>query len=262
MPAFLLAVALAHCTFSGAAGHLAGSCGHILDQDPKMTLAPRATVIDGVWRKDASPSAVWIGDMTDEGYPNAPIELEVYSRAGVLRTIYGWFYATNVATSANGLTFDVDTTREVPPNDLDREIVQRAAAMLSSASVWNRKDNRQCAPGATSWSIYCAMEDATAEITGGMDHRRPAMEVVREIVEDRTANRNYQHRLMDYNNDPTTTLADMQSLFREALERMNDLTWLHDHGFATSADVVGALRPSCRLFDRSCGRTDRPFRQS
>jgi hypothetical protein len=248
MLALVLAVALAHCTFSGAVGHLVGSCGHILDQDPKMTLAPRASVTDGVWRKDANPSAVWVGDMTDEGYPNAPIELEAYVGSGVLRTVYGWFYASNIVTSANGLTFDVDTTREVPPNDLDREIVQRAAAILSSASVWNRKDNRQCAPSATSWSIYCAMEDATAEVTAGKrtvpygstDHRRPALEVVREIVDDRTAGRNYNHRLMDYNNDPTTTLADVQSLFQEALQRMHDVAWLRAHGFATGTDAVDA----------------------
>ena len=81
------------------------------------------------------------------------------------------------------------------------------------------------------------MEAATAEVTGGMDHRRPAMEVVREIVEDRTTGRGYNHRLMDYNNDSTTTLDDVQSLFREALERMNDTAWLQAHGFATSTDV-------------------------
>jgi hypothetical protein len=32
--------------------------------------------------------------------------------------------------------------------------------------------------------------------------------------------RNYHHRLMDYNNDPTTHLSDIQSLFNEALKRM------------------------------------------
>jgi|HubBroStandDraft_4_1064222.scaffolds.fasta_scaffold164813_3 hypothetical protein len=31
--------------------------------------------------------------------------------------------------------------------------------------------------------------------------RRPAMEVVRIIIDERSAGRNYQHRLMDYNND-------------------------------------------------------------
>lgn len=237
MLALLLAAALQHCTFIGSATNLVGSCGHMLDQDPKLTLASRTTVIDGVWRKDANPRAVWSGDMTDEGYPNAPIELEAYASTGIFRTVYGWFYATNIVATMQGLSFDVDTTREVLPDDLDREIVQRAAAILSSTSVWNRKDTRQCAADATTWSIYCAMEAATAEVTGGMDHRRPAMEVVREIVDDRTAGRNYRHRLMDYNNDPTTTLTDVQSLFRDALERMNDPVWLRQHGFATSAGL-------------------------
>jgi hypothetical protein len=58
------------------------------------------------------------------------------------------------------------------------------------------------------------------------------MEVVREIIDERTAGRNYHHRLMDYNNDQTTTLTDVQSVFSEALRRMNDATWLQAHGFA------------------------------
>jgi hypothetical protein len=239
MLGIVLALAVQHCTFSGSATHLVGSCGHMLDEDPTMTLAARANEIDGVWRRDADPSAVWAGTMSDADDPNAPIELETYGGAGILRTVYGWFYANDIRATAQGLTLDVDSAHEVPPNDLDRAIVQRAAAMLSSTSVWNRKDNRQCAPGATSWSIYCAMEAATAEVTGGMDHRRPAMEVVREIVEDRTTGRGYNHRLMDYNNDPTTTLDDVQSLFRATLERMNDTTWLQAHRFATNTVVFG-----------------------
>jgi hypothetical protein len=58
------------------------------------------------------------------------------------------------------------------------------------------------------------------------------MEAVRASVADRTTNRAYQHRLMDYNNDPTTHLADVQSLFAETLAGMRDPTWLAKHGFA------------------------------
>jgi hypothetical protein len=43
---------------------------------------------------------------------------------------------------------------------------------------------------------------------------------VREIVDERTKARNYNHRMMDYNNDPTTTPADVRSLFAEALARI------------------------------------------
>jgi hypothetical protein len=35
--------------------------------------------------------------MTDEGYPNAPLELEIYKDGGgILRTEYGWFPVTQI----------------------------------------------------------------------------------------------------------------------------------------------------------------------
>src|SRR5215831_4329443 len=74
---------------------------------------------------------------------------------------------------------------------------------------------------ATTWSIYCALDRAAVAATCGTHHRRPAMEAVRIIVDERTARRNYHHRLMDYNNDSATTLADVHSLFHEALVRLH-----------------------------------------
>jgi hypothetical protein len=64
------------------------------------------------------------------------------------------------------------------------------------------------------------MTRATLEVTGGIHHRRPAMEVVRQIVDGRSKGRQYEHRLRDYNNDPRTTLSDVRSLFEEALARL------------------------------------------
>lgn len=170
--------------------------------------------------------SVWAGDMTDQGYPNAPIEVEVYAdSSGVLRTEYGWFPVTHLVSSSAGLRFDLDGSHEIAPNELDQEIIRRAAAILSTEAVWNRADNRKCPANASTWSIYCAMEKATIEVTGGFHHRRPALETVREIVEKRTAGRNYHHRLMDYNNDRSTTLADVQSLFKEALAQAEKGTY-------------------------------------
>jgi hypothetical protein len=40
---------------------------------------------------------------------------------------------------------------------------------------------------------------------------------VRKIVDERAANRSYDHRLMDYNNDATTKLEDVKTLFAEAI---------------------------------------------
>lgn len=229
--------ALSACTFTIGSSAITGSCGRLFDQVPRMTLRPSDAVAGGRWRSGPSPKAVWYGEMTDEGYPNAPIQLQIYSGAsGILQTIYGWFPVTEYRTTSSGFAFELDGVNEVPPNALDGRIVRRAAEILSSTAAWNRADDRNCAPKATTFSIYCAGEEAVEEITGGaglIDHRRPALEVIRGVVDDRSKGRNYHHRLMDYNNDPTTTFADVQSLFSEALRVMTDPAWLAVHGFST-----------------------------
>ena len=40
------------------------------------------------------------------------------------------------------------------------------------------------------------------------------------MVEERTKDRKYNHRLMDYNNDSTTHLADVHKLFADALVKV------------------------------------------
>jgi hypothetical protein len=211
---------LLHCVFHCVDDHFEGSCGALFGQTPAMTLSPAAALTTGVWRHDIHPVSVWAGDMTDQGYSNARLELEIYADStGVLRTEYGWFAVTQFASSPT-LRFDLDASHEVRPNALDQKIVREAAAILSTEAAWNRNDNRKCPTSATTWSIYCALEKATFDVTGGSHHRRPALEVVREIVDERTATRTYHHHLMGYNNDPTTRLNDVQSLFKEALIRM------------------------------------------
>lgn len=59
------------------------------------------------------------------------------------------------------------------------------------------------------------MEKATSEINGNFEHRGAAMQEARFVIDDIAPNRkNYNHRLMDYNNDPTTTFANVQKFFR------------------------------------------------
>jgi len=149
------------------------------------------------------------------------VEIELYAGgAGVIRTYNGWYAVSGFSSKGSTIHFQVDTSKQIAPNALDREIIMRADALLSSDAVWNRADNRQCDAAARTWSIYCALEHATREVTGGFHHRRPALELVRVIVEDRTKDRNYSHRLMDYNNDASTRLADVRTLFAAALARM------------------------------------------
>jgi hypothetical protein len=158
---------------------------------------------------------------TDLSKADDQVEIEIYEGgSGVIRTYAGWFPVREFSVNGTAMHFQFDGKNEVPPNALDKEILERASTVITSESVWNRADNRKCPADATTWSIYCAVERAMIEVTGGFNHRRPAGQLVREIVDERSANRNYSHRMMDYNNDPRTVLADVRSLFAEAIARI------------------------------------------
>jgi hypothetical protein len=208
------------CRLQSVPDGWSGSCGPVFDGTPVFTISRAAIVTSGVWSRQRRPLQVWSGTMNADRIRS--VELEIYAGGGgVIRTEFGWFPVLAFQESPLGMEFRFDAAHEVPPNELDRLIVQRAASLLSRDTVWNRKDDRNCPRGASTWSIYCAMERATRDISGGFHHRRPAMELVRQIVEERTAGRDYSHRLMDYNNDRATALADVNGLFGEALQRIS-----------------------------------------
>lgn len=102
-----------------------------------------------------------------------------------------------------------------PVTKYDVRIVQRARDILNSESKWDRADTRVCPGDAKAFSLYCALEKATNEVTGEFEHRGAAMQEARFVIDEIARNRkNYHHRLMDYNNDPATTFADVQEFFR------------------------------------------------
>jgi len=108
-----------------------------------------------------------------------------------------------------------DNPEAKPPVTADDvRIVQRAKQIIDSPAKWNRADNRQCPPDAKTFSIYCALEKATKEVSGDFAHRGAAMQEARFVIDAIAPNaEKYDHRLMDYNNDPTTTFADLQKFF-------------------------------------------------
>ena len=102
-----------------------------------------------------------------------------------------------------------------PVTESDVQIVRRAKEILDSPSKWNRSDNRICPREATFLSLYCALEKATQELSGNFEHRGAAMQEARFVIEDIAPNAPYyNHRLMDFNNDPSTTFFDVQKFFQ------------------------------------------------
>ena len=119
-----------------------------------------------------------------------------------------------------------DSEVRPPVTNADLKIVERAQEILNSPSKWNRAATRICPPEAKTFSLYCALEKATVEVSGNFTHRGAAMQEGRFVIDDIAPNRiSYKHRLMDYNNDPTTTFADIRKVLRLLEKRLaNRLT--------------------------------------
>ncbi len=108
-----------------------------------------------------------------------------------------------------------------PVTASDIRIVRRAREILNSPDKWNRADNRVCPASEKTYSLYCALEKATEEVSKKFEHRGAAMQQARFVIDEVLARGNhYHHRLMDYNNDPKTTFADVEQFFTLLEERI------------------------------------------
>jgi hypothetical protein len=167
----------------------------------------------------------WLGTMEGKE-PEDPTRFSVIrakvGNSGVAKLPYGWFALTDQKLENERLTLVVDADRQLPPTDNDIRILQQATALLASPEVWNRKDNRECPPNQMRLSMFCALIQATTEISGGVHYRQPALQAVREVLNDVGKSRTKLHRLMDYNNHPDTTLDDIHNLLRIAQERLQE----------------------------------------
>lgn len=104
----------------------------------------------------------------------------------------------------------------------DLRILERADAFLRDEAAWNRKDDRQCDDDKASgrWSLSCALDVACAEELGHYEHARAALQEVRFAVEEVTHGRQFEGRLMGFNNLPETRFEDIKKVLRIARERV------------------------------------------
>lgn len=110
--------------------------------------------------------------------------------------------------------------RDQPVTKDDLLILKRSDEILSDETKWNRKDDRTCKPEDKIWSLFCALQKATIEVLGKYDHRRVALQEVRFAIENVTKGREFEHRLMDYNNLPTTQFKDIKQVLKMATEKV------------------------------------------
>jgi hypothetical protein len=147
-------------------------------------------------------------------------ELLVKSNASVAKLPYGWFAVAAQQTRGDSVRLVLDGNKTLPATQDDLQILNRATALLANNAVWNKQDNRQCPKGADKLSVFCALIQATEETSGGYHYRQPAMQAVREAVNEVGGKRVDKHRLMDYNNHPDTTLAKIHTLLQMAQNKV------------------------------------------
>ena len=113
-------------------------------------------------------------------------------------------------------------SRDQPVTNDDLRILLKAEELLKDESVWNRQDDRECDDDEATGkrSLFCALQKACIDVLGAYDHRRAALQEVRFAVEDATRGQDFEHRLRDFNNLPTTRLADIKRVLRVATDRV------------------------------------------
>jgi hypothetical protein len=168
-------------------------------------------------------SGKWLGTMQGV-QPEDPTRFEVVANVGspgsVARTPFGWFEINQMKEGSDTLTIDINAQQQVRPTKNDIAIIARAIQLLPNDAAWNKNDNRQCPSGQPKISMFCALQNATTEISGGIHYRQPALQAVREVLNTVDPKRIKTHRIMDFNNHPDTTLAEIHGLLRQAQSKV------------------------------------------
>ncbi len=102
----------------------------------------------------------------------------------------------------------------------DVKILKRATQILSGENKWDQHDTRVCPSKQKTYSLYCALYHASLDVHSKFDHRAAALEETRRTVEQFTQNKTYEHRLMNYNNDTSTTFADIKKVLATTEARL------------------------------------------
>ncbi len=112
--------------------------------------------------------------------------------------------------------------RDQSVTEEDLRVLKRADEILSKPAAWNRHDTRICVPHDNTWSLFCSLQKAALDVFGQERYRAVALQEVRFAVEDLMNGMNvqFQHRMTDYNNLPSTRFADIKNVLKVATDRV------------------------------------------
>ena len=107
-------------------------------------------------------------------------------------------------------------------DDSDLKILEKADALLSDSSKWNKITNQECDDASTAkkYSLQCAIYAASVEIIGEFDWRRPAIKIVLLKIKKYENRRVVFLGTRDWNDHPDTTFDEVKKVLREAIDEV------------------------------------------
>lgn len=114
----------------------------------------------------------------------------------------------------------LDLVNPPPATEDDIAILRTALAGLDRIAQWNRQEVQNCSSSDDSnTGLFCLLYTAVEARMGRYHHRQPALELVRSVIFERWRDRITTHQLVDFNNHPATTMADLRTVLQVALDR-------------------------------------------
>ena len=141
----------------------------------------------------------------------------------LMKISFGWYPLLNLFAIEDSLTFAIDWDYRPSPSKLDLEILTRTNNILRNESSWNNTDDRDCNDDTEKqkWSLYCALYCASIEVFGDFNHRNSALNIVRTTIEEITPDKEYRHRLMDFNNQ--NSFKEIKELLGRSITKLESI---------------------------------------
>ena len=114
----------------------------------------------------------------------------------------------------------LDLVNPPPATEDDLAILRTSLAGLDRIARWNRQEVQNCTSNdQTNAGLFCLLYSAVEARMGRYHHRQPALQLVRAVIFERWRDRITGHQLVDFNNHPATTMAELRMVLEGALER-------------------------------------------
>lgn len=162
-------------------------------------------------------------------YPNdkvTEIKYELVNHRGIkgiyMKTTLGYFLWEMLEINNDDLFVAINWWYCPPANEIDLAILNMTDSIILDSNNWHKNDDRKCDDDIKSscWSLFCALKYSSIEKTKEYNHHNAAMQTVRFVIDDLQPNHGYDHTLMDFNNNPTTTHRDILIVLDEAKKRI------------------------------------------